>query len=306
MIKRNLIFLFFYFLLSQLSAQEFQSRVTVLAQQIGTSVDRKIFTTLQDQLTNFINTRKWTDDAYRTEEKIQCNFLLNIESVTDGNVFKASLTVQASRPVYNASYQAVLLNFKDADVIFKYVQFQPIEFDENRIQGSDALAANLTATFAYYIYFILGLNGDSFSPKGGSEYFTSAENIVTNAPESKDIVGWKPFDGVRNRYWLAENITNNKYNIIHDIIYSYYRTGFDKMYEDANTGRQNIINALAKLSDFNTENANTMILQVLMQSKYDEYVGIFQKASPPIKSKAVDLLSRLDVANSSKYKDALK
>lgn len=287
-------------------AQELQAKVTVLSAQIGTQVNKNIFTTLQEQLTKLINNRSWTKDVFQPAEKIQCNFLLNLTKIVDDNVYGATLTIQAARPVYNASYQSVLVNFQDADVTFKYVQYQPVEFNENNVGGTDGLAANLTATFAYYIYMILGLDYDSFGLKEGEEYFKKAQNIVTNAPEARNISGWKPFDGTRNRYWLATNINNPKFNILHDVFYSYYRSGLDNMYQDETGARANIMNALNQLQDFNQENPNTMILQFFMQGRSTELIGIFKKAAPPVKSRAADILSKLDVANAAKYREEIK
>ncbi|HRI21929.1 MAG TPA: DUF4835 family protein, partial [Panacibacter sp.] len=152
-----------------LHAQELQAKVTVLSQQIGTTVNKNVFTTMQTQLTNLLNNRKWTGDIFQPQEKIQCNFLLNLQSVSDDNIYKATLTVQAARPVYNSTYQSPLVNFQDADVTFKYQEYQPVEFNENRVGGTDPLSGNLTALFAYYAYIIVGLNYDSFELKGGED-----------------------------------------------------------------------------------------------------------------------------------------
>lgn len=287
-------------------AQELQATVAVLAQQVGTSVDKSTFTTLQNQLTNFINKRKWTSDAFQAQEKIRCSFILTIQSVDQDNVCKATLAVQAARPVYNSAYQTALINYQDGDVAFKYVQFQQIDFNENRIQGTDALTANLPAVFAYYVYMILGFDYDSFSPKGGDDFFAKAQNIVNNAPEAKEISGWKSFDGVRNRYWLAENLMNTRYNNIHDIIYDYYRQGLDNMYQDDATARSNVLESLSALEDFDQQNPNTMIEQFLVQGKSQEYIGIFKKSTPEDRSQAVQILSKLDVSNAANYKSALQ
>jgi hypothetical protein len=289
-----------------INAQELQAKVTVLSQQIGTNVNKSVFTTLQTQLTNFINNRKWTGDVFQAQEKIQCNFLLNLTSVVDDNTYKASLTIQAARPVYNSTYQSALVNFQDVDVTFKYIEYQPVEFNENRVAGNDPLAGNLTAIFAYYVYIILGLDYDSFEAKGGEDYFQKAQNIVTNAPEERDITGWKAFDGNRNRYWLAKNVTDSRLNVIHDILYSYFRTGLDFMYSNEINARTNILNALSRLQDFEQQNPNTMIQQFFLQSRSDELTGIFKKADPPTKSRARDILSKIDVANASKYQSQLK
>jgi hypothetical protein len=288
------------------TAQEFQAKVTVLAQQIGTTVNKNVFTTLQNQLTSMINNRKWTKDVFQTQEKIQCNFLLNIQSIVDDNVYKASLTIQAARPVYSASYQSPLVNFQDIDFTFKYVEYQPIEFNESRVGGTDPLAGNLTAVFAYYVYIVLGLDYDSFEAKAGEQYFIKAQNIVTNAPEARDISGWKAFDGNRNRYWLVTNLTTSKYNQIHDILYAYFRSGLDNLYQDQVAARNSVLQTLGNLMDFIQQNPNTMIVQFFLQNRSDELIGIFKKADPLTKSKASELLSKIDVSNSGKYRTELK
>lgn len=287
-------------------AQEFQAKVTVNASRINSTVDRKVFTTLQNQLNNFINNRKWTTDQFKANEKIECSFLLNLESIAETNVYKASLIIQAARPVFNSSYQAALLNYQDADLTFKYIEFQPIEFNENRVQGNDPLIGNLTATIAFYCYTILGLDYDSFAPKGGDKFYQKAQSIVNNAPEASNISGWKLFDGLRNRYWLNENLINTRYNIIHDVIYSYYRSGLDKMYDKEAEARASLLQTLTQLQAFNQENTNTMFVQVFMQSKTTELIGVFKKASSADKAKAIELLSKLDITNNQRFKDELK
>jgi hypothetical protein len=306
--KQLCLFLFICFALlsKQLVAQELKAKVTVMAGRVATTVDRKIFTTLQTQLNNFMNNRKWTADVFRDNEKIECSFIVNIESAVETNVYKASLTVQAARPVFNASYQAALVNFIDPELLFKYVEFQPVEFNENRVQGVDAGVANLTAVLAYYAYMIIGLDYDSFSPKTGEPYFRKAQNIVNNAPEGQRIAGWRMFDGLRNRYWLNENLINTKFNIIHDVIYTYYRAGLDKLYENEIEARGNILQALIQLNAFNKENPNSMILQFFMQGKSNELIGVFKKGTSEEKLKAIEILSLLDIPNSNKYKEELK
>jgi hypothetical protein len=304
--KNWMIMILFACLGLGVKAQELQARVTVLSNRVTTNIDRKIFTTLQNQLTNLLNNRKWTTDAYKQNEKIECSFILNIESVVDPNIYKATLNIQAARPVYHSSYQAALVNFQDPDVTFKYLEFQPVEFNENRVQGTDATVANLTAVFAFYVYTILGLDYDSFSPKSGDPYFRKAQNIVVNAPEGRGISGWRIFDGLRNRYWLNENLINTRYNRIHDVIYGYYRNGLDNLYDKEAEARTGILDALIQLQSFSKENPNTMIQQFFMQGKYQELVGIFKKAPSAEKAKAAELLSELDVINAAKYKEELR
>lgn len=289
-----------------LHAQELNAKVTVLANRVPNTIDHKIFQTLQTSLFNFLNNRKWSNENFQTNEKIVCNFLLNISSAGDNNTFQASLMVQAGRPVYNSSYQSPLVNFNDESFTFRYVEYQPLDFNESRVQGSEPYAANLTAEFAYYVYIILGLNFDSYALRGGDPYFQKALNIVNNAPDSRDINGWKPFDGIRNRYWLIENLTNSKYTLVHDAYYSYYRSGLDQMYDKEAEGRTAILNTLNMLNNINTETPNTMVMQFFFQGKSGEISKIFQKSPPDEKSRALDLLTKLDISNINKYKQDLQ
>ncbi|MFM7646291.1 MAG: DUF4835 family protein [Sphingomonadales bacterium] len=286
----------------ELSAQEFQSRVSIIANKVSSQVDRKIFQTLQGGLTNFINTRKWTSDAFATAERIQCSFLVSIDQDLGNNVFKGKLTVQAARPVFNTTYESPLINFQDDNVVFKYVEFQPIEFNENRVQGNDPLVANLTAVIAFYINMILGLDYDSYALRGGDLYFQRAWNIVNNAPAGRDIVGWKSFDGLRNRYWLAENMNNNRFALVHDALYAYYRTGMDVFFENEEAGRSGILNALNYLNTVNTENLNSMIVPFLFQGKANELVKVFSKGTSEQRSRARELLTKMDITNIALYK----
>jgi hypothetical protein len=289
-----------------INAQELRARINVLSNRVGGNVDKKTFQTLQAALNNFINNRKWTTDNFSSEEKIDCSFLLNLESTNDANVYKASLTIQSARPVFNSSYVSPIINFQDNEIVFKYSEFQQMEFNENRVAGTDALASNLTAVIAYYIDIILGLDYDSFSARGGDIYFQKAQNIVNNAPDGRNISGWKAFDGTRNRYWLVENLLNSRYTLIHDAYYRFYRTGMDKLYEDEIVSRNEILNVLSLLNNFNTDNPNTMILQFFFQGKTQELIKIFSKASPQEKIKALEFLQKLDISNALKYKDGLK
>jgi hypothetical protein len=304
---RKTLFLALLFSLSAATkAQELNAKVTVVANRIGNTVNRSTFLTLQTALNNFLNNRKWSADSYAPNEKIDCNFLLNLDQTSEQNVYSASLTIQAARPVFNTSYLSPLINFKDDNVIFKYIEFQIMEFNDNRVGGNDALVANLTAVLAYYANLIVAFDKLSFAPKGGDAYFLKAQNIVNNAPDGRGISGWKAFDGIRNRYWLVENMLNSRYNIMHDVYYNYYRQGMDKFYEDENAARTELLNVLNLLTNFNNENPNTMINQFFFQGKSQELIKIFSKANPADKSRASELLQKLDITNSSTYKDQLK
>jgi hypothetical protein len=306
MLKKIVLSVLVVVMVQQLPAQEIQARLTVLASKVSTTVDKKVFQTLQTSLTNFINNRRWTTDVFQPSEKIQCNFLLTIDQDMGNNVYKGKLTVQAARPVYNTSYDSPIMNFIDDNVVFKYIEFQPIEFNENRVQGNEPLSANITAVLAYYVNLILGFDYDSFSLRGGDIYFQKAWNIVNNAPENRDINGWKSFESIRNRYWLAENLNNNRYALIHEAIYNYYRSGMDLFFENEEAGRNGILNSLNFLTTINRENPNSMIMQFFFQGKNNELLKVFSKAGSEQKNKARDMLTKLDITNAASYNRELK
>ncbi len=288
-------------------AQELQSRFVVNASRVGPGVEKKIFTTLQTALNNFVNNKKWTTETYNSNEKIDCNFTLTITSVEETNVYKASLAVQAARPIFSTSYKSPLINFVDDQIKFKYVEFQAIDFNENRVQGNDALVANLAASIAYYVYTIIGMDNASFSLNGGSSYFAKALNIVTNAPDGNGIEGWKAFDSQRNRYWLSENFNSQRYIVMHEIIYNYYRKAMDFMFENEQQTRTELLNCLIMMSNLKKETGNTnMIIPFFMQSRSSEWINVFKKANSTEKTQALEYLRDIDVTNANKYSTDLK
>ena len=300
---KKLIFIVVVLLGQTVSSQELQAKFSIVSSKVSSGVDKKIFQTLQTAVSNFLNNRKWTNDNYQPQEKIKCSFLFTIDEYAGNNIFKGSLTVQAARPIYNTSYESPIINIQDPSVQFRYVEFQSLDFNENRIQGSDPLASNLTAIFAYYVNIILGMDYDSFSPRGGDPYFQKALYVVNNAPEGGDIIGWKTFEGLRNRHKLIQGFTDSRFNLIHDAIYAYYRGGFDKFYENETDGRNSVLNALNYLNTVNTENPGSMVIQFFFQGKSNELVKLFSKAQTDTKTRAKDFLVKLDLTNASAYNE---
>lgn len=306
MIQKALTILVFLTCSLLLNAQELDARVMINADRVSSKVDKKIFQTLQQAVHSFLNNQKWTRDNFQSNEKITCQFLINISEQVSENVYKASLSVQAARPVYNASYETPIVNFIDEQLTFRYIEFQPLAFNENRISGSEPLSANLTATLAFYVYLILGMDYDSFALNNGTFYYNKMQNIVNNAPESREITGWKSFDGMRNRYWLMDNFTNPKYKDLREAFFTYFRLGLDKMQEKEQEARASILAALLKMEVFHGEFNNTMILPLFFQGRQRELIGIYKKANPEIKNKAREILMKIDIGNANTYRQELK
>ncbi len=306
MLRKYFLLFLFFIIAGKLMSQELVATVSIQSSKVESQVDPKTFIQLQTQLKDFLNQRKWSSDAFGPEEKIECSFYITIESVLSPGVYDAKLSIVSNRPVYNSNYSTPILNMQDANFTFKYQLSQPIEFNENKVQASDPLVANLTATLAYYVYVILGLDYDSYAIKGGSPYFSKALNVVYNAPEASGINGWKSYDGQRNRYILIDNLTKSSMDKIHEVIYSYYREGLDQMSTKFPVARGTILNALITMQEVHEANTNTMIVPILLQGKAIELIGIFENADKDIKKQVINTMSVIDVTNLNKYKEKLE
>jgi len=274
-------------------AQELNCQVTVNTSQIQES-NKSVYEGLQRQLQEFINNKKWTNDQFLNQERIECSMLINITARTSTDQFTATISIQARRPVFNSSYYSPLINHQDNDFNFSYVQDQVIEFDENSINS------NLTATIAFYINVILGFDYDSFSPDGGAPYFSKAQTIVNNAQQLSER-GWKAFESQRNRYWLAENLLNVQFKPFHACLYRYHRLGLDKMSDNTSDPRVAILDCLKNLRSVYNDKPGSFLLQFFFNAKADEIVNIFSGGTPDEKNQINQLLTIIDPGNISKY-----
>lgn len=281
-----------------LQAQELNANVKVNTQKLQT-VDPKVFETLEQTLQEFLNSQKWTTDVFETEERITCNFILTIQEELSPTSFKADLAVQSSRPVYMSEYDTPLFNYIDKEVTFYYEQYQPIQYSRNQYND------NLSAVLAYYAFIILGKDYDSFSPMGGEPYFQLAQDILNSVPQSAAASnpGWRSVEGNRNRYWLIENIMSPRVRPLRQAMYQYHREGLDIMYQDVETGRAVITQALGEIGSVNQSYPNSMIVQLFNNEKSSELVEIYKLGSLDQQNEVIRLMSRLDPANASKYRE---
>jgi hypothetical protein len=278
-------------------SQELNCNVQVSAQMIQGS-NREIFTNMQRDIYDFINNTVWTNHVFSYAERIDCNMLINLTEQISGDEFKGTIQIQLRRPVFNTTYNSTLLNFVDNNFQFRYVEFQTLEFDPTTHRS------NLISVLAYYVYIILGVDYDSFSLLGGTEFFQMAEKIVTNAQNAVEA-GWKPYDGSRNRnrYWLVKNILNKEYEDVRTFLYQYDINGLDRMESRNTEARNNIVESLRLLQDVYRKKPDPFMyyLQIVIDAKSDELISIFTEAFPEEKSRVVQILTEIDPANKSKY-----
>lgn len=305
--KKILLIIGYFVNIGTTWAQELNCKTTVIAEQIQ-GTDPKVFKTMEQSITEFVNTRKWGSDNFEPKEKIECVFTIIINKQIEGveGGYLGRLSIQATRPVYNTTYFTNTVNFVDKDVAFKYIQFQPIEFNDNRVSGNDALISNLPALISYYAYIILGLDYDSYALKSGTEFYNKALNIVNNAPENKSIVGWKATESQRNRFWLSDQMTNNRFVGMREVIYKYHRLGLDMLSIDEESARNTINAAFNSLKQINLDNPSSMFMQFFFNAKSEEVLNFLAKTPTQDKQKLVPILSALDVSNANKYAELLR
>jgi len=275
-------------------AQELNCMVQVTTPQIQTS-DRRVFETLQTAIREFMNDRKWTNYSYKYEERIECSILINVSERPSTSQFKASIQIQSRRPIFNTSYNSVMLNYIDKQFEFEYEEYEPLDFDPT------TYTSNLTSVLAFYAYFIIGLDFDSYSLYGGTPFFEKAQTIINNA-QNAPVKGWKAFESRKNRYWLIENVLNQRYSGIRECLYKYHRLGLDLMYDNKEKGRAPITEGLKLLQQAHREKPGLFFLSVFFLAKRDELVSIYKEGSPMDKPEVVKILSELDPSNSSKYR----
>jgi hypothetical protein len=278
-------------------SQELNCNVQISAQKIQGS-NRQVFESMQRDIYEFMNNTVWTNNVFSYAERIDCNVLINLTEQLSADEFRGTIQIQLRRPVFNTTYNSTILNFIDNNFQFRYVEFQPLEFDPNSYRSS------LVSVLAYYTYIILGFDYDSFSFEGGTEFFQIAEKIVTNAQNASEP-GWKPYDGSRNknRYWLVKNILDKEYEGVRRFIYEYDIHGLDKMESKITEARTSIAESLKLIQEVYRAKPDPYmyLIQIIMESKADELINIFSEAFPEEKSRVIQILTEIDPGNKTKY-----
>lgn len=294
--------LILFFCANIATAQELNCQVSVTSDPKLdiTTREKEILDNLQQAIVEFMNNTVWTQDQYEVEERINCIFQLSITKVNGSGSYDATLQVKATRPVYNTSYNTNLINYLDKNVSFSYQENQKMIFSKN--QYTD----NLTSVLAFYAYYIIGLDDDSFAKEGGSDCFEKAQNIVSLA-QSSGGAGWKSNDRQkRNRFWLIDNTLQSLFEPLRQCYYEYHRQGLDQLYDNKEKAKTAIKDALNKLLKITRTRPGAIVVSNFMQAKRDELIGIFQDAPQKEKTEIVNLLKRIDPANSTKYQVILQ
>lgn len=282
-------------------SQELNCQVTLItdAKLEVTTVDKEVLEQLKQVVNDFMNNTQWTKDKFKTEERINCNIQLQISKIPSQGVYEGAMQIQSSRTAFNSSYNTTVFNFQDENISFAYSRNSIISYAPNQYRD------NLTSVLAFYAYFIIGMDYDSFGLKGGTPYFNEAQQIVSLA-QSSGASGWKSNEqGKRNRYWLVDNVLHQLFEPLRECNYEYHRKGLDKLYENKDAARKAMYDALNKLNKVITTRPNSINVLNFVQAKTVELKNLYADSEVKDKNEIVNLLKKIDPANSSKYMEIL-
>ncbi len=263
------------------NAQELNCTVEVNADQIENS-SKEVFETLEQAIAEYVNTNKWTNAQFMANERIECRMYFTIKSY-DGDKMTGDLQVQSMRPVYNSSYTTTVLNFKDSNVEFSYVENEPLVYSEMSMES------NLTAIINFYCFMIIAMDFDTFSPDGGTPYYELAANVVRLAQSSGET-GWKAFEDNKNRSAVLSAYTDNATHGIRTILYNYHRLGLDQMAVSVDKGRASVTACIEELKKVYDAAPMSVCLSIFRDAKLDELVNIYSEAGTTEKTKVYELL----------------
>lgn len=249
----------------------------------------------------FVNNRQWTHLQFQKNERIICNFNITVTKYDrDQNLFTCKALIQANRPVFNSAYTSTLYNNVDDNFTFRFAEYDQLEFNEQQIDNQ------LTALFAYYAYLIIGIDLDSFAPKGGEDILQRCMNLTNNA-QNLDYPGWKAFSDDRNRYAIISDYLDGALEPFRQLQYDYYRKGLDEMANNAERGRTEITAALeTRLKKAKENRPLSLLPQIWTDFKKDELANIYRgKGTQKEKESIYELLFSINPSQ-NKYWDQIK
>ncbi|WP_288984634.1 DUF4835 family protein [uncultured Flavobacterium sp.] len=291
--KRSLLLIIVLFFTQIGVSQELQATVSINYQQVNNG-NPQLFKNLEKQVKEFLNTTKWTDREIKDEEKIECNFFINITAYGSNN-FEATLQIQSSRPVFNSTLSSPILNINDKNFSFRFIEFETMTYDPNSFNS------NLVSVLAYYSNIIIGLDLDSFSENGGTKYLEVASNIV-NIAQTSGYKGWSQSEGNNNnRNFLISDLLSNTFSPFRVALYQYHRMGLDLMSENVAKGKEGVAKSIETLAEIQKVRPNSLLVRTFFDAKVDEIVSVFSGGPKINVAQVVETLNKISPLNSQKW-----
>lgn len=289
---RKAILLFLISFAIYANAQELNATVKVNFEQVANN-NPQVYKTLERSLLDFINKTKWTSVAYKSKERIDCSFFINITAASS-DMFEGTIQVSSSRPVFGSTYTTPVFNYNDKDFSFKYIEFEPLLYNPNSYDS------NLVSIVAFYANMIIAFDADSFAPMGGTEYLKNASEIATVAQQG-GLKGWNPSSGVQNRYFMANDLLASIFAPVRETNFDYHVNGLDQMTDKTKESKEVIKKAILNISKIQSARPNAFVTRLFFDAKSDEIQSIFSAGPQSDVSELIDQLNRFSPANSSKW-----
>lgn len=270
--------------------QELDCRVQIDQSQLSGS-DFSFLDDLPRQVEEYLNTRSWTDDKFRSHEQISCSLqIVFLESVSLSE-FRTRLIVTARRPIYETSQSTVVVRINDPEWQFEYSRGTSLTFDLDRYNS-------LASVLDFYAYLILGYDYDTFSPLGGTPYFENARTVADQGQGTGDA-GWSAVGTQQNRAQLISNLLDQRHQPLRQASYEYHRKGLDRFVSDPEAARKTVLGVLQTLEKLNRDLSRSYALDLFFTTKYEELTALF--ANSALSSQAHTLLTNVDPSHSSAY-----
>lgn len=293
---------FFYLLIAlapffSFQAQELNCQVNIVVDnkvEIN-STEQEIIAQMKQSITEIMNGTAWTKDKFKIEERINCNLQIQIREIPATGAYRGDIQISSVRPSFYSNYNSVVFNFQDENFQASFSRGAVLNYVPNQYRD------NLTSILAFYAYYIIGMDYDSFSPKGGTPYFLEAQQIVTLA-QTGGAAGWKSSESdKRNRFYLVDNMLQPVFDPFRVCLYQYHRLGIDQLYDKKEAGKNAISTALSLLSPIMATRPNTVNVVSFLFGKTTELKNVFSDSELKQKQDLVNLLKKLDPANTTLY-----
>jgi hypothetical protein len=297
MIRNIFIFAFVLITGNNLFSQELDFSVK-LDIQANLTVDKSVFSGLENQIRDFINNTRWTDEVFENHEKIKGVFQMNITNEVNPTTFEAEIILQTSRPVYGSGYETQMISYIDKFVTFNYTGIEPI------LKTTNTFYDNLSSILSFYCYMTLAVDFDSFSLVGGEPYLDLAREVIGGLPSGVAFDrGWtKDTGNKRNRYYFFENMTHPAFRPYREAFYDYHRMGLDKITEDDAKSRAVIMSSLLNMGQADAAYPNSMIIQMFGNAKKTELIEIFKIADRGMRGRVIETMVKMDKSKAGDYR----
>lgn len=272
------------------SAQELFCRVTIDKQQLNRQ-DVQFLDDFGRDLERYLNDRRWTDDTYDADERVECDVRVVFTQALTQTRFKASYGITTRRPIYGTSQKVTILQVLDPDWEFDYGAGTPLTFDLSRFDP-------ILSVVNFYAYLALGYDYDTFSDLGGTALFEKARDVAQIA-SSSNAVGWTSFGTDRTRLRLITQLLDPRYVRLRKAYFALHYGAMDHFVENPDAARTVTVEALREVKALFDEVTKQYAVDLFLTTKGNELVSMLEQSS--VAADAYGLLMAMDPARQSDY-----